>query len=410
MGYTFRTARPDDLDRLIEIHTSAFPDPRGYEARRRNFESNPLGTLGSLWVAEEGAEIVGHAFLFPLRAWFAGGTTSAAGIASVGVAPEWRKRGLATAMLTHLHERANAMKAAISMLYPFRQAFYARSGYAAVSPNRRLRLHPASIPAAWLEAAPSDGITLRRANARTRGVAHDHTAIVNAYGRAAARTHGWLVRPEALWNRAFSDERRVWTLAFQGRKVTGYVVWSLDQAEPHAVVRLLVHEVATDDDATRRALLGAVGAQRDQVAEVEMEVDARDPIDRALLDVDRARFGTREVEHTLGIVAGGPMVRLVDTARGITSRAYLADGSIDLAIDERPPLHVVVNEGRAKLSVPRFARAPVRVERAALAAVLYGGLSMSDAVRLGWARGEEASIARADALFASPPFFALDGY
>jgi predicted acetyltransferase len=409
-AFTFRTAVEADLDRLVEIHMSAYPDPRGALERRKNFVANPRGDLDALHVVEQADDIVGHAFLFALRGWFAGGTVSVGAIASVAVAPEARGRGIAAALLTHLHERADAAKASVTMLYAFRQGFYAKHGYAAVTPNRRLQLHPGSIPAAWRN-EPS--VTLRTVRADPNAPAADRTAIVNAYVRAAGRAHGWIVRPTRLWERYFADERRVWILATQARqprRVSGYVCWSLAQTEAHAVTRLLVHELVAEDDATRRALLGAVGAQRDQVTEVALETDALDPIDRALVDADRARFGSSDVEHTLGAVTAGPMVRLVDVARGLTTRAYLRDGALDLAIEGRPPLHVAVSDGKAKLSVPRHARSPLTIDRAALGAVLYGGLSASDAVRLGWARGEDAVIARADALFASPPFFALDAY
>ena len=418
---TFRTAAEGDLDRLIEIHTSAYPDPRGHAERRKNFVANPRGELGALHVVEDAGEIVAHGFLFSLRAWFAGATVSVAAIASVAVAPEARGRGIAGALLTHLHERADANKASVTTLYPFRQGYYAKHGYAPVTPNRRLLFHPAAIPSAWASEASSSGVTIRSVRATpdsaeqaAKGDApsrsSDRTAIVSAYARAAARSHGWVMRPQALWDRFFADERRVWIVATRGRRISGYVVWSLAQSESHAATRLTVHELAADDDATRRALLGAIGAQRDQVAEVEIEVNARDPLDRALIDADRARFGTATVEHALGVVSGGPMVRLVDVARGLTTRTYAADGAVDVVVDERPPLHVAIAGGKAKLSVPRQARAPLSISRAALAALLYGGLSASDAVRLGWAEGDVATVARADALFASPPFFALDVY
>jgi predicted acetyltransferase len=157
-------------------------------------------------------------------------------------------------------------------------------------------------------------------------------------------------------------------------------------------------------------LLGAVSAQRDQVVEVELELDANDPLDRALVDADRARFGDAEVEHALGTVVGGPMVRLVDVARALAHRGYLTDGAIDLAIEGRPPLHFAVSDGKARLTFPRHAKAPLAIGRAALGAVLYGGLRPSEAARIGWAQGDDATLARADALFASPPFFALDAY
>jgi predicted acetyltransferase len=407
---TFRTAVEADLDRLIEIHTSAYPDPRGHAERRRNFAANPRGDLTALHVAQEGDEIVAHGFLFSLRGWFAGGAVGVGAVASLAVAPESRGRGIAAALLTHLHERADASKAAVTMLYAFRQGFYAKHGYASVTPNRRLTLHPAAIPSGWRGEAAEQGVTLRAARASSTSPAADRNAIVSAYARAAARTHGWLVRPTALWERYFTNERRVWLLATQGRRVSGYACWSLVQAESHAATRLLVHELVADDDLTRRALLGAVGAQRDQVSEVELEVDARDPIDRALIDADRARSGTGEVEHVLGTLTGGPMVRLVDVARALTARTYANDGAIDLVVEGRPPLHLAVAEGRGKLSVPRQARAPLAIDRAPLAALLFGGLSATDAARLGWARGDEPTLARADALFASPPFFALDAY
>ncbi len=370
LSFRFRTAVEADLDRLVEIHMSAYPDPRGALERRKNFVANPRGELGALHVVEDGDEIVGHAFLFSLRGWFAGGTVALGAVASVAVAPEARGRGIAAALLTHLHERADAAKASVTMLYAFRQGFYAKHGYASVTPNRRLQLHPASIPPEWRN---EPGVTLRAVRADPSAPAADRTAIVNAYARAAGRAHGWLVRPVPLWEHYFANERRVWILATQGRRVSGYVCWSLTQSEAHAITRLVVHELVADDAATRRALLGAVGAQRDQVGEVELETDAHDPLDRALLDADRTRFGSSEVEHVLGAVTGGPMVRLVDVTRGLTARAYLDDGAIDLLIDGRPPFTSPCTEGKSQALRPApGARAPRDRSRRACRGSLRG--------------------------------------
>jgi predicted acetyltransferase len=409
---SFRPAVEADLDRLIDIHTSAYPDPRGALARRRNFTANPRGALSDLKVAEEGGTIVAHGFLFPLRASFAGGVVPLAGIASVAVAPAARGRGIAGALLTHLHACAERAKACVTLLYPFRQGFYTKHGYAPVTPNRRLSFHPAAIPSAWRS---EPGILLRSVDADGGAPTRDRAAIVNAHTRAAARSHGWVLRPAALWDHYFADERRVWVLAArEGKKnaVCGYVCWTLAQNENHAATRMIVRELAADDDATRRALLGAVGAQRDQVAEVELDIDASDPLDRALLDADRARFGTPDVEHMLGALSGGPMVRLVDVARGLAARKYASDGAIDLVVDGGAPLRLVVARGKAQVSAARRSqgRAPLAIDRAGLAALLYGGTWAREAARLGWARGEDATLARAEALFASPPFFALDAY
>jgi predicted acetyltransferase len=399
----YRPAAPADLDRLIEIHAAAFPDPRDHAERRKNFTANPLGEMDALWVAVAGGEILAHAFLFPLRAWFAGGSVEIGAVASVGVAPEARGRGVGRGLLEHLHRQADERGAAVLVLYAFRQGFYARHGYAAATPSRWLRLHPASIPAAWRR---EEGVQVRGAREG------DRAAIEKAYARSAARAHGWIARPAALWDRKFANERRIWVVATRARKLTGYVCWVLEQAESHAATRLVVRDLIADDAATRRALLGAVGAQRDQVSVAEIEVSARDPLDRALTDADRGWGGTERIEHALGTLCGGPMVRLVDTARALAQRAYAADGAIDLLVDGRTPLHLAVTRGKGTVSLShsRAPRAPLIIERPALGAVLYGGLTSSEAAALGWARAENSTLARADALFASPPFFALDAY
>jgi predicted acetyltransferase len=382
--FTFRPAEEGDLDRLVEIHTGAFPDPRGHAERLRNFTANPLGALRDLRVAVAGDTLIAHAFLFPLDAWFGGRAVPVAGVASVGVAPEARGRGAAAALLAHLHEEARGRGAAVSMLYAFRQGFYARHGYVPVTPTRRLRVHPASIPAGW---RGEPGVTIRPA---ARGPA-DRPSIEAAYGRMAARTSGWLVRPRAFWDALFADERRTWMLATRGAHVAGYVAWSVSQPESHAATRMTIHELAADDDAARRALLGAAGALRDQVAEVLLETDAKDPIDRALVDADRSRFGDAAVEHALGDIVGGPMVKVLDVARALAARGIDAGFAVD--------------DGA------RITLAGVAFDHAAVGAVLFGGLEVADAVRLGWARAADAAdVAKAQALFAHPPFFALDPF
>ena len=403
-GLAFRNAHEDDLDRLVDIHSSAFPDPRGAEPRRRNFVANPLGPLDALRVATAGDVIVAHAFLFAFDVWFGGRAVRVGAIASVGVAPEARGRGIGAALLADLHDQALARGAAITLLYPFRQGFYARHGYAAVTPSRRIVTHPGALPAAW---ARGGALTLRAASGL------DRDAIIEAYERAAARSTGWLSRPSALWTRHLANERRVWIAAIdpaQGDKLVGYVAWSLVQSEAHAVTYLVVHELVADDDPVRRALLGAVAAQRDQVHAVEIEVAADDPLDRALIDADRALYGTAKVEHVLGVLAGGPMVRLADLPRAIEARGYRHDGDLDVTVHGEAALHVSFRGGRATVGEGRGG-AGIAVDRSTFAAILYGALAPRDAARLGLLRAtDDATLAHADACLVLGPYLAIDSF
>jgi predicted acetyltransferase len=412
----FRAATPADLDRVLEIHLAAFPDARTEPERRRNFTASRFGRLEDLVLAERAGDIVAHAFLFPLAAWFGGRSVDVGGIASLAVAPEARGQGVATALLHHLHAASDMRGDALTMLYAFRQRFYARLGYGATSSRRRLAIDPASIPPSWRALA-------RERVRRPRG--EDRASILAAYVRAGTKASGWLTRSDAVWDRLLARERRQVLVADRAPSdrrgaVAGYVAFEIVQDEAHARTALRVEELAADDDATRLALVGALAAMRDQVAEIELEVDAADPLEAALVDPDGRRFGTAEVEHDLGTIVGGPMVRIEDVPRALEARGYAADGTFDVVlheVDEEPSasgddlaVSVRVEDGRAVVSAARGASGAIRTSRAALASLLYGGLRPSDAVRLGLADADPRTVVRADAILAMAPLAPVDPF
>jgi predicted acetyltransferase len=407
MEASLRPAREDDLERIVEIHTSAFPDPRGHDARLRHFTHNPLGSLSDLWLLVEGEHTLAQAFLFPLEAWYGGRRVPIGGVASVAVAPEGRGRGLGTRLLGHLHGVARARGDALAVLYPFRQGFYARLGYAPSSTYRRLRLSPASIP--W------------RCEMRARPACADDLAPIRAcWDAAAARQSGRLARSDRLWEARLSGPRRTWLVVEgDGGAVRGYVSWTLDQEQLHGAMTLVVREMGALDAAAERALWGLIGAQRDQVTVVHADVPDDDPIDRVLLDADRARSGDAELEHAIGEVATGPMLCVLDAQRALESRGWPIGGSLVVSIlpsgrggdrGETLTLEVAVTQGRARVAASHSAP-DVRMDAGALAAVAFGGCRAVHASRLGWLEPRDASsLERADALFALPPHFSPDPF
>jgi predicted acetyltransferase len=388
------------LDRLVEIHTSAFPDPRGTETRRRNFAANPLGDLEHLHVAELDGLVVGHAFVFPLEAWFGGRSVRFGGIASVGVAPEARGTGVASRLLEHLHEASHARGDAFTLLYAFRYAFYARLGYAPARATRRFEIAPRALESF----GPGRGVRAARGD--------DRPGIVATYEHAALHATGRLARPARLWDRFFADERRVFLVApGRGSEIAGYAAWSLDQAEAHADVTMRVHEIVANDFSARAELFGAIGRQRDQVRRVILDLDEEDPVDLLLTasDIDRDRAGSEHAEHVLGSTVGGPMLRVHDIERAVAARGYLADGSVDLAIG--PSMRrLSVENGSGRLTEVPLDRTRLTLEKPALGAILFGGLAPSRAARIGWLQAEPAVLRAADTLFEIPPFFSLDTF
>ena len=99
MALSIRPGAESDLDRIVEIHTCCYPDDRSAAKRRLRFVQNPLGGLEDLRVAEVDGRIVGHGFGFRMQGWFGGAQVPLVGIASVGVAPEARGRGVGRALV-----------------------------------------------------------------------------------------------------------------------------------------------------------------------------------------------------------------------------------------------------------------------------------------------------------------------
>jgi len=394
-----RAALESDVDRLVEIHLAAFPDPRPVEVRRRVFLHNRLGGIRHLRVGVLAGDVVAHAFSFPVGVWFGGKVVRGAAVASVGVAVEARGRRVASALMTALHAEAAARGDAFSLLYPFRQGFYAKLGYAPVAPQRVLSLSPRAIPSAWATAAPG---MVRRARA------DDCAKIARLYRTAGRLGTGFLKRRTGAWEHDLLDERRQWLVLDHRGTLHGYASLTLHQTEPHARVHATVLELVAPDAPARLRLFAALGALGDQVGDIHVALADDDPIDWAFLDADRDRAGTAAIEHSMGVVNTGPMIRLVNAEAALLARGYAVDGTVEFAIDQRPPFTLVVRGGVPKVA-PAHGGVGLTMTSETLASVAFGGLRLEDAARLGWLRGAEAAALRVAApILRVPAFFTLD--
>jgi predicted acetyltransferase len=396
---SFQPAGENDLERLVEIHAHAFPDDRGRDARARHLTRNAFGGLEDLWVAAVDGTPVAHAFLFPLEVWFGGSRVRVGGIASLGVAPEARRQGVASSLVGHLHEVARERGDALTVLYPFRQAFYARLGYGPTSAYQRLTFAPWSVP--WRAELP-----MRAATSPDRG------ALRSCWEAAGRRRTGMLVRSERKWDACLLDERRTWLVVEGSAGVEGYVAWTVSQREGDGrdgTIDLRVAEMAALTPAAERTLWGALAAQRHQAARVLVDVPAGDCLDAAMFDGGRTRFDQAGLEHVRGELLSGPMLRLVDPARAFGARGWSEEASLVVeAGDQR--LAISVRGGRATVS-PARSTPDVWMTPMALGAVAFGALPASQAARLDWLRvRDDRTLARAEALFALPAYFSPDPF
>lgn len=401
----FRQADTADLERLVDVHALAFPDPRGVEERRRNFMAKPFGPFADLHVAELEGDVVAHAFGFGLSTWVGGASVPVTGIATVGVAPEARGRGVGAALVRHVESVGESRGAVASFLYPFRQGFYGRLGYVPAPGVIHFAVAPAALP--WERART---VKVRRA----RG--EDRATLRELYLAHASRSTGMISRSERLWNMHLSDERRFFFVAEElgtGRPV-GYVSTVTTQSESHAETRTEVVDLVGEDDAARSAQLGWLASLRDQSAEIDLVLAADDPLAWLLEDADRARHGTERVEHGLGTFATGPMLRAADPTKVLEKRGYPAElvQTFSLSVaGER--FEVDVRDGRATAiasSLPDTTEATLAMTRRGFTAVVLGGLPLAHAVRLGWAIAHPREVRELGPLLDVPAWHTWDRF
>jgi predicted acetyltransferase len=292
------------------------------------------------------------------------------------------------------------------MLYAFRQGFYARLGYATTPSRKRLAIDARSVPDAWR--------ALARGGVRA-AAGDDRAAIRNVYARAVARSSGRIARPSRYWDQFFARERVTLLVhQAQGKPVSGYVAFSLSREQQYSETILEAEEIVADDHAARRALFGALAAMRDQASEILVELSDSDPLERVLVDPDGRRYGSDSVEHSLGEVVGGPMIRVEDVPRALEARGYGADGSFDVVVRDRQDAHamavsVEVQGGRAEVGPGRGGGA-LETTRRGFAAIFYGGLRLEDAVALGLAEVDARVAERVSAIARIAPIGPIDGF
>jgi predicted acetyltransferase len=256
-GFRVRTAREEDVDTLIEIGLSAYPDSGGFERRRLHLLQNSFGNLGDVRVIEKDGRIAGQAALYAIEVWISGRRIPCAGIASVAVAPGERRGGVSHALFEQIHAEVQARKWALSLLYPFREGFYARLGYATTAPLVTMRVATDAL---------AHNVALSEAATTFRFCTLDEALLTEAralYEEVAGSQSGRLFRSETRWLKLFANESNHWlgAVSTEGR-LQGYVAFSYDVPVSHGRQTLVVHELTARDGSVRHALLAALGKQR----------------------------------------------------------------------------------------------------------------------------------------------------
>jgi predicted acetyltransferase len=303
---TVRAARPGEEEALGTHAQRAFRIgvPQWWiEYFRTNVHLHLADTL----VAEVDGRYAGQAAALRLEMALAGEDVPVRGIAAVGVAPEFRRAGVAEALMRETLRRGRKRGEALSALYPFQMPFYRKFGYARCEWAEHLQVTPSLL-------SPSP---LRR-NVR-RFVRERDTAAVQAVYEAwrQGRT-GPLARSEWWWNARVLDRVSDGALYLDPRsgEVTGYLLYDV-AAEPSALgsQHARIKELVARDAESFRGLVGFLEALGEQFGRMDLVLPpGLAPVVLANDDASD-RLPPFGMYHATGTSMSGVMVRILDVAR-----------------------------------------------------------------------------------------------
>ncbi len=387
-----RTLGPaDDIEAELDLRRRAFgPVSPGYRPRWLNSTQEAIAGGRAIGVFD-GARLVASARYDPNRQWWHGRSLPMAAVVGVKVAPEYRGRGIGTAMMAELLARIAAAGYSTSALYPTTAPIYRAAGFEFAGGKYETVLPAAALAALGPASSRAGAAELRRATA------DDARAVVAVKGRVheALRHCGPNTRdPDAPPIRYFlGDDDQFSYLADDG---------FLSYRWAHGTTELEVEELIAASAATARAFWQVLASHAAMAERIRGCLPPSDPIG----------WLTREPVTALRCRERW-MLRIVDAPAAVAGRGYPRAAELTLPVEITDP-GLPANSGRWTLEVSggegRLAPAgdhgdtAVRLDARGFAA-LYAGVPMGTLRLAGLAAGGTPAFDEAlDCAFSATAF------
>jgi predicted acetyltransferase len=396
---TVRPVPDGDLEEFLRLEVEIYTLPITFgdgAALRRH-----LAPDAALAAYADDGRLAGRLITYPLRMWLNGATLAVGGVSGVGVRPEYRRLGLASALLRGAYMAMREAGQAVSLLYPTFYRLYRRNGYALATQTQRYRFRARDLvlgadggPAGRFEILPVP----------------DRRRLAPLYERfAAADGNTTLVREDWWW-----DEH---ALAQRVAPAMQALIWTCDGA-PEGY---LVFRQAWADAATRERPLINATAQRLEIVELVAPTprayralvgwiaanDLADDGQWAAPDGDPLPSLVLDPRALMQATIPGFMLRVVDLPAALAARPAAPeapDGRLTLAVadpqaDWNAGAWAIALEA-GHLSARRTTAAPdLACEISTLSALYNGFLAPERAWRCGLLGGDAAALPALAACF-----------
>jgi predicted acetyltransferase len=402
----YRTARRTDVETLAVLGFRAYR-VRSIEQRREFYTDHPRFGLKDVRVGELDGQIVASLVIYPLTAWVRGQRMALAGIGSVAVSPEHRRRGVGEAFMRSVLRELRQTGRALSVLYPFRGSYYRKLGYGVIERVHALAITPGNLPF---------GDEARQVR---RLMLPDRPAVEALYERVAAQGHFALARSSEWW------EKRLWTypgdwVVYEGKRrgqIEGYLYYEVDATNGPFKLAITLSEFVAATPAAHRGLVGHLATLADQVQEIQFAA----PADSAWLEQLRTAENLHPAAEIslfadTGGIASGLMLRVTDVKLALEGFpvAPATRGEIVLDVEDAVlpanarPLRLSARDGRLKTGAEAKgrSRAPrLTVPAETLGPILAGALSPVAAAEAGLIESSGGAAEIAESWFRGRPAF-----
>jgi len=328
---------------------------------------------------------VAKAAIQPMTLNVRGSVLPMGGVGGVASMPAGRRKGHVRALMTHAFAQMREDGQPVSALYPFRESFYERLGYAGWTRPRYVTLHPADLQPLLRMEKPGTV---------------EHMMIADGYDAWAdflrvyqAETHGFALRhPDNMASER--DENRAWlVLVREGGEVTGAMTYRITGYIGSLIARTFFARTV----AARYHLLDWIARHADQIKEARVKLPADVLPELWFRDLE-APTATNDEENW-----AAPMGRIVsvDGLSGVGA----GDGEVTIEVtDEYCPWNSGVWTLRGvggALEVAPGGTPTATITIQALSALLFTGTDPDVFPFRGWGTPDTETSARLRALF--PP-------
>ena len=332
-GLVIRTARADDIDRVLDLLTH-YDQPRaGFEPW---YEHDPAYRPEQSWLAETNGRLVAHLRIYPRQLRLGGGgTMRVAGIGNVITAREARGQGHADRLLRAAVSAAAGAGYAYSLLWTHLPQLYSRHGYGE-APEEILHA-VTGLPSVNACVRPADDAEL--------------PVVAALQNRFDADRSGPAVRDLAFWRGSRNWLGDDVLVSDRSGSVAGYIRRRVERDH----VNVLELGVATDDLHLGRVLLAAAAEPRQGRLRATLPPSLRralDPWQPAILDSPGLMGRPLSIAALAGALSSNwsSRLRAVRDPRDVVVPIVLPGGLVSLRISTKgvramrepaaaPPLH-----------------------------------------------------------------------